>query len=359
MPTIPELSPQVIMGVYEKFGSFANPFAQYFPPRPNPIVGPTVQYDIVTMRNQLARFVAREAPAPRMEGPTRNLVVYEALTLKESLKLPPEFVDIRRAGSISESGREAEVARAIRQIRLDFDRRIAWLEAQWLTFGALLSSAGVVPNTAASINGTVYLDYSSSKSANPMSVNLQIDSDHCDLAVAASWATTTTDIRGDIDAARIIVEQDSGVSPRLVLLNSNTMNYILKNDDAQLSVEFNNEVNRLGSMNEFRLWGYTFRPINDQWTMDADTMASGTSTAYYIPNNLVILMPEDADLAGRSLLECSPSDWNAPPEARGLYAFEDEEERHPHGSIPGLEWTGGPALLQPDAHYVFTNVTQT
>jgi hypothetical protein len=275
-------------------------------------------------------------------------------------------LDIRRAGSLSEGGFQQEVNRAIRQLRLNYDRRKAWMQAQWLTFGSLLSSVGVVPTTATNIDGTVYLDYETVSDATPIKLTLGITAAHSDASVAVSWATSTTDIEGDLNRAAAVVEAASGVSPRLVLMNRQTWRYIMINDLLEQSIKFA-DGRAFGTLrtgggpgyDEYSLWGYRFRVTNTTFPIRAESMASAAGTQYLIPNNVVVMMPEDNDTGGRYMIECNPSDANAPSEHRGLWTWVDTGAEHPHLPTYGLEWHGGPALMNPDTNYVFRNVTQT
>lgn len=353
-----ELQPQVLLGLWQKYSQFS-PFLvrELFPPRPNPAPGATITYDVYEYNRGMANPVARFAPAPRGKFPVRTRVSVDAITLKEELEPELEaLLDGTAPGSLTESNREAAVATALRQLRLRFDRRMEWLAAQWMTGGALLSSDGVP--VGAKATGTIYLDWPSVSGTAPLSFNAGFSSSHIDGAVAASWATASTDIKGDLDAARLKILEDTGIEAWDVLMNSVTHKLLLNNTLAQKSLVKNDQVAASGYLEQ--IWGYRIHVYDGGWYGSTDTMASGNLQLYkYIPDNLVVVFSADNVASGRFLLECSPSDAQAPPGHRGVYAWADQSPTHPHNTVYGLEWTGLPVIQEPDSIYVYTDVTST
>ncbi len=350
-----ELSPIVLQGLYQRFTSFDSVLSQFFSPVPNPVVGNKITYDLLDFRQDMARATPRHAPAPKMRMPTRGQVYIQAPTYKQQIE--PEIVsllDSRAAGSLSESAREQMIANAIRQIRLNHDRRQEWLRAQWLTGGAMLTDAGVVPGAA---NGTIYLDYPAVDSTEPLTVASGIDSDHITATVGASWAVAGTDIRGDLESARRTILQASGVDANLVLLNSTTMDYLYGNTAAMQSEFIMTQVARYGRLRE--LWGYEFLAYDRGFQVAPEMASTAGTAALFIPDNVVILTSRDNTACGRELIECSPSDLDAPQGSRGVYAWQDRDGQHPHHVQYGLEWTGTPAIKNINSMYVWTDVTAT
>ncbi len=359
-----ELKPQVLSALWTKFNSFAPFLTRFFPSLPNRAPGASIMYDVYTYQRRMAALVARNAPAPRGQMPTRSRIATDAITMKEELEPDLcELLDGVAPGSLVDSAREVLVANALRQIRLNFDRRLEWLCAQWMTGGAMLSSNGV-PNVEPS--GTIYLDWGSVADSMPLSFSAGFQATHIDAGASASWATASTDIKGDLDDARLINMRDSGVETWDVLMNSATYKYLINNTFAQKSLVKNDQVAENGYIRN--LWGYTFHIYDGGWypnvansaTTDEETMASGAGTYYkYIPDNVVIIFSADNVASGRYMLECSPSDADAPPGARGLYGWADKSPVHPHNTVYGLEWTGLPVIMNPDAMYIYTKVTDT
>lgn len=351
-----QLQPQVLTGLFEQFGTLDSPLAQFFTPMPNTGTGAEIKYDLYQYHRHLARLVSRAAPAPREDMPVRTRVSFDGITMKEAIE--PDIIsllDNAAPGSLTEPARDRLIASAVRQIRLNQDRRLEWIRAQWLTGGALLTSAGVSPNVPA---GTIYLDYGSVALATPLSVPGGFSATHIDTAVAASWATTSTNIRADLDAARLINLRDSGVDTRLVMLNSATMEYIMLNTAAIQSELVRGQIATGGQLKE--LWGYEFFVYDGMWMVDSHTMADTAGELdYYFPTGVVVITSRDNAACGRKLIECAPSDQKADKGIRGVYAWEDEDPVHPHAKQYGLEWTGCPVIENPDSTYIYTCITQT
>jgi hypothetical protein len=355
-----ELRSESLIGLYERFGSVASPLAKYFPAVGAANTSRYVAYDILTFDRALGHLVPYGSKAPVANAPAQSRVVYEPPTIKDKIPLDIEFMkSVRDVGSLNPN-QAAYVARMIRQVRMGLDYRLEWLRAQWLTAGALLTSAGVAPSTATF--GTVYLDYAAALNSAPMAVSLGFTASHLDSVVGASWATAGTDIKGDLDAARTQISLDSGLDASRVILNSTTMKYIYGNTAAQKSDWFNDQLTRYGRITE--LWGYTFDIVDNYLPFSAETMATDTGAVGLfksIPNNVVVLtVPESQnDAAGRSFVEIAPDDAQAPEGARGFYPFVDGDWQHPHVPEVGYTFTGGPTLMTPDSTYVFDDVTST
>lgn len=348
------------MGLYERFGSVATPLAKYFPAVGSPTSSRYVAYELLTFDRALGHLVPYGSKAPVAAGPTQTRVVYEPPTIKDKIPLDIEFMKSVRDVASLNPNQQAYVARMIRQVRMSLEYRQEWLRAQWLTAGALLTSAGVAPSTATF--GTVYLDYAAALNSAPMSVSLGFTASHLDSVVGASWATAGTDIKGDLDAARTQIALDSGLDASRVILNSVTMKYIYANTAAQKSDWFNDQLVRFGRITE--AWGYTFDIVDTYLPFSSETMATdtgGVGLVKTIPNNVVVLtVPETQnEAAGRSMVEVAPDDANAPEEARGFYPFVDGDWQHPHVPEVGYTFTGGPTLQIPDSTYVFDDVTST
>ena len=350
-------------GVYTRFAEYAPALAKYFDAVG--ALGPSnaISYDILDYQKAMSNLVAYGSPAPSGKMPSRATVNYQAVTTKEKLDLPVELLrNIREPGTVATVNAQAQIARAILQTRMNIERRVEFLCAQWLTAGALLSSAGVFPNNAeVSGTGTAYLDIPTLANTTPLSVNLYYTSTHLDGAVAASWATTTTDIKGDLDAGKRIIIRDSGVQgPFVVICNSTTFGYVLKNDYVQNSVTAANQIVDAGTLE--RVWGYTWDVIDAELPFNTETMATDTGgvlSTPAIPDNMVILTTSNNVAAGRVLRECAPDDQRASAQDRGIYAFSDEAAEHPHDISAGYTYTFGLEYGNPDASYIFADVTST
>ncbi|HUU90763.1 MAG TPA: major capsid protein [Phycisphaerae bacterium] len=355
-----ELRAENMVGLYTQFANYASPLAKYFDTLSAPGPGNSISYEVLEYRRAQAKLRAYGGPVPKSKMPSRAKVSYEAIAIGDALEIPVELLNnLREPGSLAVSA-QGQVARAIRQSRMNIERRLDFLRAQWLTGGALLSSAGVFPNNA-EVNGTAYVDYPSLANSTPLAVDLNYTATHLDGAVAVSWATTSTDIKADLDAAQEVIAQDSGVEDAShIICNQTVYNYILKNDYVQASIAATNQIVQTGRLSE--IWGYTIDVIKGYAAFDSETMATDTGAAgvtKLIPGNLVILTTADNTAAGRVLRECKPDDANAPDGARGIWAFSDESQVYPHEVTSGFTWVGGVEYGLPDASYIFADVTST
>lgn len=352
-----ELRPDVAMKLYETFHDVDGLLRQFFPAEPNPVDGPVIQYDVYEHSQRLAHNVPRYGVPPKSQLSATTKVTYEAITIKDALPIPPQYKDMRAWGSSTETRtKDAVIARAVREMRAALDLRREWLRAQWLTGGALLSSTGLPYNGDSP--GTVYIDVQANGPSNPIAVNLGFNTALLNTVVTNSWAVATTNIQADLNAARELVQAYSGVDANVVILNANTMKYILTNTYVRDTDELKTQIAKYGTLRE--LWGFKFVVYNRMWPRNTESMVdSGAAMGYFIPNNLVIVTSDDNLACGRAEIECSPSDTNAPQGHRGLYAWTDTEPYHPHAFEPGVEWTGGPMIGIPNSQMIYYDVTNT
>jgi len=364
MPLPSELQPQVLQGLWEMFNA-SSPFLlrTFFPAVPNLAQGPEIKYDIYEYNRGMAPLTPRFAGAPRGVLPVRKRVNFDGYTVKESLE--PDLsamLDGTAPGSLTDSNRERVVAAALRQLRLRFDQRAEWIAAQWITGGALLTSAGVA---VVEPSGTIYLDYGSVPNTGPLSVTAGFSTTHVDAGVTASWKTAGTDIFADLESARATILQDSGVDARTVLMNSATYRATFGVNTAFLQSEYAKaQIFQQGYVSD--VWGWEILRYDGiwfpSWETTAETKASGSvnSTAHkLIPDDVAIILSRDNAASGRQIVECAPSDADAPAGWRGLYSWEDKATVHPHNTTYGLEWTGAPVVMNPDSMYIYTKITDT
>ncbi len=352
------LRPDVMMAAFVKSNQYASPLAKYFTPIGNPEAGNIVKYGVKEFNKGLTPLVPYEGKAPVGQMPTRSTVTYEPPTYKEKINLPPSLLKhVVEFGTMTAS-QEAQVRDAITQLRLNMERRWDWMRAQWLTGGALNSSAGVAPIEP---SGTVYLDNRFSKTASPQGIALGFTPAHIDAGATASWATATTDIKADLDTARLAISRATGIDATHVIAGSKIRGYIEKCTGSGTRSEVKRQqFDEKGEWPE--LWGYTFDFITAQVPFDSLSMATDTNAGGMIdmiPENVCIVTTLSNELAGRYMVECEPSDANAPAGSRGVYVWQDGDWQHPHVPEFGIEWTGGPMIANPDSTYIYTKVTDT
>jgi len=358
-----ELQPQVIQDVLE-INRDADMFgAQFFDEVDAAGPGQQVNYDVIEYSRGMADHVAYDSPVPLNELPARGVVSYKAPTIKEGIRLTPEQAKgMRDVGTFTESQRESIVGRAVRQSRIRVDQRREWWRWNLLTGGALLSATGTVPGIA---DGNIYYDFPASAPAAPLGYNMGAAADHIEAHVpgSTSWADPTADILGDLNHLAEVIEEDSGVTREdlIILMNLNVHNYLLYNNEVQNLVQSGGSVRDQVEQNGLiqNIWGYEIAVYSRQWQIKADTMNDAAGTEYYIPDNVVIGMAKDNVRGMRQLIGCEPSDMEAPRNARGFYVFQDSGPEHPHVVTPGIEFTGGPAMVYPDTWKVYKDVTVT
>lgn len=352
-----ELREEVLLAAFEKYSNYTSPLAKYFPAFPSPGASNTIAYDVLDFNRAMTPLVSYDATAPISGMPARTKVAFEAPTYKEKINVPASVLRMARDVGRLDNVQQAIVARAIAQMRLNMERRWDFLRAQWLTAGALLSSDGEAPTVP---DGTVRLDTRFGSKTTPLGIKLGFNPTHIDTAVAASWATADTDIKGDLDAAAEVIMRDSGLQANRVICNSTVFSYILKCTAYTKSEWAREQIDRTGKLNI--IWGYEFDVIDLAWPFDSLSMNSdtgGTGLVKLIPGNMCILTVANNDAAGRYMVECKPSNARAPEDARGAYMFSYDQTEDPHNPVYGIEWTGGPMLAVPDSTYIFTDVTNT
>jgi hypothetical protein len=359
-----EIQPQVLSGLYQKFADMSAsmfPLQGLFPATPNPTFGPHVMYEVYEFTRGMAPLVPRFGQAPRTKLPVRTRVNLEAFTLKESFS--PELcslLDGTAPGSLSDSAKEKLIADGVLQLRLRNERRLEWLRAQMFTAGLLMTSGGVPIGTVPDPpTGIAYFDLLSQlNKANPFGITLGWTSTHYAARATASWATASTDIKKEIDTARVTIMRDSGVDARDLMMNSTTYGYLTNNTAALTSLYFADQVVRTGMVGQ--MWGYNIHLNDAIYFEDEGSMTATATTAYsMIPSKMVVLYSANNAVSGRATVECNPSDLRADQGSRGLYAWRDEQTEHPHEVSYGLEWTGIPVIMNPDSMWVWGDVTDT
>lgn len=353
-----ELTPQVLSGLWERFTQFSPQLLRnYFPALPNQAQGVHLMWDVYEYSRGMAPLVGRFSPAPRTGMPVRTRVAVDAITMKEALE--PDLaamIDGTAPGSLTGPAREKAIAAALRQIALKQDRRLEWIAAQWLTGGALLSNVGVA---VVEPSGTIYLDYAAMLDTAPLSISAGFSSTHIDAGVTASWKTAGTDIFSDLESARATIMQDSGVDATTVLMNSLTYrNTFGKNTAFQQAETTKTQIAQFGYVRN--IWGWTVELYDGVWFPAVNTTAETSSTVHkLIPDDVAIILSPDNAASGRALVDCSPSDADAPAGHRGVYAWADKATEHPHNTTYGIERSCLPIIANPDSMYIYTNIADT
>lgn len=355
-----ELSVQSLLNLYETAPEMSEPFTKWFPNIDANNGGINISYEVLEYQDGLADIVTWDGPAPARKAPVRDVVQLNAVTLKDKLNLPVSLLRGTRDVNSLNANRAAQVARAVRQLKMYFTKRRQWLMAQWFTGGALLSSAGAVSTTP---TGTVYVDYDSQSATSALqSTSLGFRSTHIAATVAANWATAGTDILGDLDTAFATIENDCGATDTpTVAMNKYTYKKTILANTVAAESEWAKLMRAQNGMLIPGLWGYNWEIIDSGYTVRTSKQdgAASFSTGKYIPNNVVVLLAGSNIEAGRGMLECQPSDLRAPDSHRGLFAWSDEEQGHPKAIDAGMEESCIPIIQNTDTMYIFGAVTTT
>lgn len=294
----------------------------------------TVAYDVYRPSMDPASSLGPNAPA-HMNG----LVKFDTVTgdpahFREGLPVPPEILDDAENGSGNPRLRE----RVERLLMKSIDRLQERIE---LALAILVMQAR---------RGTMTVTrYDGGPSA---TVDTKLPAAHKIATVTASWATSTTDIVGDLLSAGRLLERE-GVSRDdiLIELNHTTMANILANDGviATLSDMSKDEVLREGRIK--RIAGMQIEERNTTYVA-----ANGTATAFIADNEVFLssrstkvkLMKHRARQVER---DCEAN-------AHGWYGKQVQSD-DPSGVLEIVGFHGLPFLEVPYHFVHFVNTTAT
>ena len=183
--------------------------------------------------------------------------------------IKPEVMDQLRAVG----GTDADVASAEVSIALqvgDMMRRHYYEKVEYLVTSALLDNQSVTVGGA-----TVTPDYN-------------LDASH-DITVGVSWATTTTDIDGDMETIKRLIAEDSGRAARQVICGRNIFGYLRKN--AVVKEWFTAQSGAPAAYES--MFGESIRGLMglDWYTYLGGYIASGPTWTPFIPDDTIIVMP--------------------------------------------------------------------
>lgn len=172
--------------------------------------------------------------------------------------LYPEDMDILRAVGGTTAERDAALSNVDRVLG-DIERRYRREPMEYLIAGALQDAISI------NVDGVA------------LTPDYGLDATH-NLTAAATWATDSTNILGDIETARRLIIQDSGETPTTVWCGRSVPGYILKNTGIKAWwVNFSGADTRLEKMlvgTEFPFYGLTWKK------MEKGYLSSGTWTPY-------------------------------------------------------------------------------
>lgn len=324
MAAIDLLEPVNLAGLFERFAAEEQqPLAQFFPPMPNPVAGPTISYDIVEYARDIAQFNTRDGSPTPVAQPVRATVTYRAPSICEQVTIPAHtLTNLRAPGETAQRNGESWVARNVQNLTRRLTRRIEVLRAQAL---------GLNPANPG------YLQFRLPGLAADTLVDLGYAPTHLSLH-NSDWSAADADIIGDIEAGIGRIAEDSGKVADTLIVGSGVMAMLRQNDAVMNLVTDAERAQLLLGRGLLRIAETTIQVVRGVYDN------GGVLTPYVPVNGVVLLASDNAD---RMLLECSPTSIHAPDGARGLFVWRTEGTGIRDGVTVEYEWTGCPIVAQP------------
>ena len=194
-----------LQGVVEKFPQTDLVGVSTFGPTKN-IVGIKASWDILENSRTTAPFRGFNSPAKSRKLRVRETKDSTVLLQALSVPIDESVMAWARQPGGAESF-EAAVAGEQKNLVDEVDRTKEWMVWQALSTGALSVAQEDVK----------------------MSLSYGIPSNN-QFSASATWATSTTDIVGDLNSWKIAIQKESGVTATDVWMNPTTMGYLLTND---------------------------------------------------------------------------------------------------------------------------------
>ena len=168
-------------------------------------------------------------------------------------------------------------------------------------------------------------------------------------AVAASWATTSTDIVAQLKGYKLDIAKVGG-SDLAMVLNSNTFDYLRNNEFFQklFTDRVRDEIANTGQVSNFL--GLTIYVYD----MDYSIPAASLTDEPYIADDEVVIFAQNAV----RLLECSPNDNDAPQNYTGIFTKTFRQD-NPSNDVWLATGRVLPVLVNPSAVIVLQDVTAT
>ena len=269
----PQLRAEVLTAVATgiKMDEGELPFSRWFGESVTENVrGDVAKWDEVQpIRTLDTAFEGREGVATVTDpGSVKQRAAGMYVSFKKRLIKPEIFDQMRAVG-----GTDANVASAEQSLRLmigDMMRRHYHEKMEYLIVSALLDNQSVTIGKE-----TITPDFG-------------LPGSH-DLTAAASWATSTTDIDGDIETIKRLVAEDSGRAVTDVLCGRNIFGYLRKNDTIKGWFQA-----REGAPGDFAaMQGDSLSLFGLNWrTFRHGYVASGPTWTPYLPDDTIIVCPK-------------------------------------------------------------------
>lgn len=340
---IPLLTPQVIMGLVEKFVAPENLVMLKGAPR-QPWPFPSAQWDVIRGSRAIARPNVPNSEAHIVPRLSRSQESAAFIYLREKKVFSPTTLHwLRQPGEIAKTNAEMAVMREVADLNVRFDNFAEY--CIWKMF-----------------SGTLTLDFPDVQAT----VNYQLPASH-QPAPAVSWATATPpQIVNDIRAWKRLVHRDGRVPAKQAFATEVTVQYIFDS--------FAKNTSGVGSLLSDRMRDqyYTSGMIPGfmglDWTI-VEHVYDATGAAYSSsptdPGNETLFLADGALLLGNftdnrpwMLMEGPTADDDAPNNFTGKFT-KTIKEFDPSARQYLMEWNLLPILERPEQIVFVDSVTST
>lgn len=299
-----------------------------------------VDIDIIKGKRRMAPFVS-----PRIGGKTVDRLGYETKTYKPVLVAPDTITTaedlLKRlpgetiySGNSPDTRAAAMLAKDMMELDDMITRREEWMAAQVLFTGS-------VSMVGDGVNETVSFGLTNVTT----------------LGSTAKWDQSTSDPVKDLKAARTTIIQGSGVTPTMAILGSDAITALTRNSKVLTALD--NKRTEMGMLapdpnrgNGLTYIGYLAEPGLELWGYDEWYLADNGVEQPMVPVNKVLIGSPQARC---ELLYGAVVDVN-----RGAFALprvpKSWTQEKPSARFVQVSSRPLPAMLQPDAFYVYTVV---
>lgn len=252
------LQHEFMTGIVEEFPTPDFKGRQFFPS--NPVLSNMSKWDIVQKNRGMAEFSVPGAPAKIV---ARRAVSQQTATqtyIREKKQLKGETMAwLRKPGTEHQQYKEQAVADELFELDSRLEYRKEWLRWQGFT--------GTITYAADDVKFVI---------------DTRIDGTH-KVTAAVTWATSTTDICGDIATWKRLIEKDSMKPCTQAWANDVVMSYIQKNDYVK---------DKFGDMikDQIAKEGYIKRFMGIDWNWYNTGYVDGGTFYPFIANDYIVFM---------------------------------------------------------------------
>lgn len=312
------LNPTVLNGVLNKWVAPENMVGiNLFPSESHPF--PTVSYDVIKGSRTVAKYNVPNSEANIVKPLKVGKVSFSFLYAREKKVLEPTTLHwLRTPGTLAQKNAEKAVTREMLDLNMRNERLVEY--SIWKA-----------------LSGSLVIDTERVQA----SIDMGLSDTHKATADAA-WNLKDTDIISDIKAWKRLIRQDALTTATRVYLNTNTMEYLIKNTGIKALMSEGMKARYLTDGVIPNLMGLDWIANDEMYHTDADV------ATMYIPDNYIVMLATQVD--GRSpfvLYEGPSADDSAPTGTTGKFAKTWKEE-DPSARQILVERTWFPGILYPD-----------